>query len=340
MLRVIFMNNFYVANFGAKGERNGQVEKSKQIFNLLQEIQPRLRKIDLSKNIFGIHALLNPIRTIPNVYVSLGQNGIFVFLLVMWVRIVLFRKKSTIIYFVVGGWLANLLRNSTILRVLMRRVYVMYVESFSLKMELEALGYEAKLFPNFRESSCSGPKDLINNSKLKLVFCSRVRRDKGVIDAIQLVHRLNQLGQDSTLDIYGPIDDDFDDFHKQCDLYDYCVSYKGEYYAEEATAILAAYDFLIFPTYYYGECMPGVIVESFSVGTPVVCSDWRYLSEYVDDEVDGFVCKLSCFVDQALSKLEGIRSESRYRTMSLKAYERFENSYSITKARLLLSGKE
>jgi len=43
------------------------------------------------------------------------------------------------------------------------------------------------------------------------------------------------------------------------------------------------YDALLFPTYWQGEGIPGVVLEAFQAGLPVITTDWRSIPELVDD---------------------------------------------------------
>jgi glycosyltransferase involved in cell wall biosynthesis len=42
------------------------------------------------------------------------------------------------------------------------------------------------------------------------------------------------------------------------------------------------YDALILPTHYQGEGYPGVIIEAYCIGMPVICTNWQSLPEIVD----------------------------------------------------------
>jgi glycosyltransferase involved in cell wall biosynthesis len=54
---------------------------------------------------------------------------------------------------------------------------------------------------------------------------------------------------------------------------------------------LAEYDTMVFPTKWHGEGFPGVFLDAFMVGLPVICSDWNMNSEVIQDGYNGIVLK-------------------------------------------------
>ena len=54
-------------------------------------------------------------------------------------------------------------------------------------------------------------------------------------------------------------------------------------------AILNSYDMMIFPTYYAGEGVAGVIVDAFIAGLPVIASDLGSCREVISDKETGYL---------------------------------------------------
>jgi len=48
---------------------------------------------------------------------------------------------------------------------------------------------------------------------------------------------------------------------------------------------------MLFPTNWHGEGFPGVFLDAFMVGLPVICSDWNMNSEVIQDGYNGLVLK-------------------------------------------------
>lgn len=54
---------------------------------------------------------------------------------------------------------------------------------------------------------------------------------------------------------------------------------------EKTVIVLKGYFALLFPTYYKGKGFAGTLIDAFSVGVPVIASDWKYNAELVNENV-------------------------------------------------------
>ena len=108
------------------------------------------------------------------------------------------------------------------------------------------------------------------------VFLSQVRPAKG-IPTLLVAARL--IADDLTLHVYGPCMDGV----TPADFIGTPANYCGEITPAEAAATLGRYDVLLFPTQHHGEGYPGVILEAYAAGIPVIASRWRSIPEIVDD---------------------------------------------------------
>jgi glycosyltransferase involved in cell wall biosynthesis len=113
----------------------------------------------------------------------------------------------------------------------------------------------------------------------KFIFLGRVRKEKGILE---LLETSNLLSDDYRIDIYGPIIGEFD-FTK------YKANYKGMLNPEDIPSVLSEYDVLVLPTFWLGEGYPGVIIEAFSVGLPVIASSLEGIKEIVEDGSNGIL---------------------------------------------------
>jgi len=134
-----------------------------------------------------------------------------------------------------------------------------------------------------RESSSISSKSVSDYKGLKLIFLSRIAREKNLDYALKV---LSKVTSRVVFDIYGPIEDTV--YWKECQaLIDRLpvntkVNYLGCVSPNEVVNVFSHYDLFLFPT--AGENYGHVIAESLMAGTPVLISDktsWR------DLETDG-----------------------------------------------------
>ncbi len=111
----------------------------------------------------------------------------------------------------------------------------------------------------------------------RFVFVGHVNEDKGVTQIIAID---GQIPNDACIDVYGPLTNGFsreafEGLHR--------VRYCGEVSSDRVMATLGEHDALVLPTHYYGEGYPGVILEAFAVGIPVITTSWLSIPEIADD---------------------------------------------------------
>lgn len=132
--------------------------------------------------------------------------------------------------------------------------------------------------PNTRavQSFELAPKDQAR----RFCFIGKVGRPKGVH---RIVEAASHLPADVTIDIYGPMEP-----HEAVETgLDWLgdnsqVRYCGVLAPENVPQVLQNYDGLLLPTTWKTEGHPGVILEAFSVGVPVIATRWNGIPELVD----------------------------------------------------------
>ncbi len=114
------------------------------------------------------------------------------------------------------------------------------------------------------------------DDQLRFVYVGHVKPSKGVHELIQAA----QLFDGVTVDVYGPLLEGIDD----ADFRGKNARYCGELEPSEVPNVLRRYDVLLFPTFYEGEGYPGVILEAFAQGLPVIATRWRSIPEIVTSQ--------------------------------------------------------
>ncbi len=117
----------------------------------------------------------------------------------------------------------------------------------------------------------------------RFVFLGQVHGGKGVRELVEAGERLPE---GVTVDIYGPLG--FDVQESELTGRER-VTYRGPVDSDDVHGVLSKYDALVLPSYHHGEGYPGVILEAYAAGLPVVSTRWRAIPELVDDGVTGLL---------------------------------------------------
>jgi len=170
-------------------------------------------------------------------------------------------------------------------------------------------------FPNVRQV----PKIEIKTKEFskKFVFISQIFKEKGIDEILEAS---TYLPQEYTIDLYGPIKDSkyTDEYLKQ-----YPVCYCGALDSENVLSKLNEYDILLLPTYYKGEGYPGIVIESYSIGIPIIVTNLTGLSEITDHQRTGLLIEPKNI--EALVKAILYFDKKNYSAMSKYAKEKFSN---------------
>lgn len=167
-------------------------------------------------------------------------------------------------------------------------------------------------FPNVRRDTgvrrCPGPY------QCRLVFLSRVEKEKGIFT---LIEAMKKLGAGYSLDIYGPLNG-----IEKAVLNGMNYHYQGCVPAHEVPSVLSRYDLLVLPTTWDTEGYPGIIIEAYGVGLPVIATSVGAIPEIVEEGITGFLMPPSdCgALVLAVQRFE----EDNYHRFSASALDAFE----------------
>lgn len=255
---------------------------------------------DTHKLFFSIKLFLYLIkmRKLP-IILSTGSRGALKLLKILYKLRYFGFFNLNLYYLVIGGYLPMKLRENQNLIKYLSLPKKIYVETKGIKKMLEELGISnVYVLPNFKEIKFQPSNFEISENGLKIVYLSRVSKDKGIEEAIKAISVLSEK-YNVKLEIYGPIEWDY----KNC-FYNILknkenVEYKGVLNPKSNNfyQVLSKYDLMIFPTAWSYEGFPGVVIDSYIAGVPVLASDWEYSSEIIKEYETGFIVKRSDFME-------------------------------------------
>lgn len=228
----------------------------------------------------------------------------------------IFNKKTSLRKF--GGEAANIFTNASTLKksyltIIYSRFDNLFFETRYLVSFFSKINKNTFFFPNVRNRilECSLPRKF----QKRFVFIGHVLKTKGIDEIIEASKNLDET---YTIDIYGLLLDkryNEEIFHKER------VSYKGVLPPDEVLTKLNEYDVVLLPS--YKEGYPGIIIEAYSLGIPVVATSLQGISEIVDHYETGILLEPKS-VKELIDAIKFFNEEN-YVEMSKKAYKKFDD---------------
>ena len=291
-----------IGHFGGKEEfLDGQTVKTKILYDELNlKTKFKIIKVDTyyknKKPLKLIYQTLIAIMKSNDIIILLSGNGMRMYFPILYFCSKFFGKR--IYHDVIGGNLDFYIKKYPKYRKYLNEFRRNWVETEELKNKLEKSKImNCEVIPNFKRLNIVPEEEIkIKDCNEKVYeFCtfSRVMREKGISEAIDVINKLNcekYNGNIFRLDIYGPINFNYkDEFKTKLEGLNCNVKYCGKIPFDKSTEILRKYDALLFPTFWKGEGFPGTIVDAFSAGLPVIATDWNCNKEIIDNDINGIM---------------------------------------------------
>ena len=207
------------------------------------------------------------------------------------------RKKglAKMIVHIMGGDFHNWLACNPRMIALLKGVKGVWVESNEMVERLHKMGIDnAGFFPNCRtDDNEQLPKQNNADSPLRLVFFSRICKEKGILYVIEAIEKLKNLESNVTFDFYGELSIDIKEIFDRLVAENKNVMFHGVFDSinNDVYQELNQYDVMLLPTFWRGEGVPGALIESKMSGITAIVTDWKFNKEIVlEDEgivIDG-----------------------------------------------------
>lgn len=175
-------------------------------------------------------------------------------------------------------------------------------------------------FSNSRVSWLPTSREMSRSLNIKkacksAVFLGHIRQDKGVNELLEAARQMEYM----KFDLYGAQNNGFDLTKKG--ILPQNVKYNGVVSYKDLSTVLDKADVLVLPTYYQGEGYPGVIIEAFQAGIPVIVSRWKAIPEIVHNEVNGLLVEPGNAMDLTRTLKRLYSEPDLYQRLSIGAME-------------------
>lgn len=218
----------------------------------------------------------------------------------------------TLIYWVIGGCVADWMKDGKVKTAPYKAVTKFFVEGRRMQQTLAEIGFRnVVVVPNFKHIRYIPERKERYDGVLHFVFLSRIIPEKGCDTIIEAAKMLNETSHTRfAIDFWGPFEGSYKStFLKKIETIDN-VNYQGflDLSSPENYDTLANYDIMLFPTYWHGEGFPGIIIDAFVAGLPVIATDWNFNADIIKHGETGVILKdntVKELHDAMLSFIEG-----------------------------------
>jgi len=239
----------------------------------------------------------------------------------------IFHKKTSIRKF--AGNFHEIYQNTNIVKkklidFVIRNSSINFFETKYLVEYFSEFNEHTYWFPNVRRSEIVTIRP--RQYRKRFVYIGSITKEKGIDEICEVVAKLNN---DYILDLYGPIIDQKynEDFFKKQN-----INYNGSLIAIDVLKTMNKYDILLLPS--YREGYPGVIIEAFSLGIPVIATKLEGIKEMIKDKKNGLLIdkKSAKQLKKAIMEI----NENQYSDLSKNALKSFNNYDSVQQTNLFL----
>lgn len=206
-----------------------------------------------------------------------------------------FPINRTTYFWVVGGDLPVAVKKGLYNTEALNNLVFIPVQGISMVKELKELGVNNAIYvPNskpitYHPQICAHEQ----GKPYKFVFLSRIHNEKGIKEIAEASKMLNKQGYKGQyfVDFYGKKDAEFADEFDRIILDNDEFNYRGylDLTSVAGYELLSSYDMMLFPTYWHGEGFPGVVLDAYIAGVPIIATDWNLNAEVIEDNQTGII---------------------------------------------------
>jgi glycosyltransferase involved in cell wall biosynthesis len=227
------------------------------------------------------------IKRVDSVLISASSVSTYRLLnLMQWIRPSLLSKTT---YLVIGGYFPEGIRSNRFDWRFYKNLKNVVVEGDLLREIIldKSHLFNVKVVPNFKFFiDLSSPIKKKTEPLFRFVFVGRISEGKGIKEILEAINILNLKDNAFEVDFFGPMEENF---NLETEKSKYCGFLDFQNAPEKAYLKLSEYYCMLFPTFWKGEGFPGVIIDAFVAGLPVIATDWNMNTEIIEEGVNGFI---------------------------------------------------
>ena len=316
-MRTLFIGAINLSNL----PKGGEEYKNQLIFR-------KINFVDKSKSYVDTHKWKSNPKVLLSLFfklfffkwnsILLSTSSVSAYRLICLIKFFKPSLLSKLNYLVVGGYFPEGIRKREFKWENYQELKNIIVQGEILKKQLLVCSElnNVKVVPNFKQFSNNLNLKAKYESVFKFIFIGRISKSKGIVEIIEGVRILKTLNPalNFSVDFYGPIEEGIK-FSEDLPLI-----YKGYLdimnNQQESYATLSEYSCMLFPTYWMGEGFPGVIIDAYIAGLPVIATDWNMNKEVIEDGETGIIIPIKDSKTLASAMLKMMENPEVVATMS------------------------
>ena len=168
--------------------------------------------------------------------------------------------------------------------------------------------------------------------ELNFIYLSHLRKSKGILEFLGAFKELKNQGYSITATIVGDEGDiGFDEVNDFCveNGIENDVNVEGPLYNNQKFEALNQADVFVFPTYYFNEIFPGVILEAMQMQLPIISTNEGAIGDIIQHNINGLIVKRRDVKSTADAMIYLIENPDIRTKIALQAKEDFYNKYTM-----------
>ena len=277
-----------------------------------------------------IPMLIKNIRTHDHISLHATMNSFFILSPIIIIFAKIFAKTTSLRKFA-GSFndvyhSANFIKKNFIKFILKNTNYIFF-ETKYLVDEFKIYNLNTFWFPNVRDECIQITKTRSFNKRF--VYIGSINEEKGIDE---LCEAISQLDSSYTCDLYGPIK--FKNEKYSMEYFNKInINYCGTLNSNEVIKTMDKYDVLILPS--HREGYPGVIIEAFARGIPIIATKLQGIMEMCEDNKNSLLIDIK-ESQQLVRAIKSIDNQ-KYQYLQKGAIQAFSNFNNKEQTLLFLS---